>query len=87
MPRMTLTLERKELLASNIKRFVENDGRYLKDIAEEVGVSPTQLTAWMNGKATPLFRNFFALGESLGGELDSFFMTEEEWDVVLYDRQ
>lgn len=52
-----------EILAKNLRHYVELSGRSSKDIAQEAGVSPSTFSYWMNGKKYPRIDHIEKLAE------------------------
>ena len=60
----------KQILASNLRRFVDRSGKSQKEIAETIGVAPTTFNDWMKAKKYPridkveLLANYFGIQKS-----------------------
>lgn len=61
-----MQLGNKEIFAKNIKKQIINKGKDRKQIAEELGVSYSTLTDWVNGKKYPRIDRIERLAEYFG---------------------
>ena len=71
----------KQILANNLRRFVDRSGKSQKDIAETIGVAPTTFNDWMKAKKYPridkieMLANYFGIQKS---DLIEEKLTEEK---------
>lgn len=52
-----MDLGNKEILAKNLKKYIQKSGKDRSIVAEETGVSYSTLTDWVNGKKYPRINN------------------------------
>lgn len=59
-----------EILGRNLRRYIEMSGKLGKDIAADIGVSPSTFSEWANGKKYPridkieMLANYFRIQKS-----------------------
>ena len=61
-----MQLGNKEIFAKNIRKQINNKGKDRKQVAEELGVSYSTLTDWVNGKKYPRIDRIERLAEYFG---------------------
>jgi transcriptional regulator with XRE-family HTH domain len=94
MQHRTPDIERREILAANIKEFVaqEFERKYdmvihsKEEIAKAIGVTTRQLERYMSGTSEPTAITIFKFCEFLEYDLQRIFLTEVEWSICLGDR-
>ena len=59
----------------NVKAEMARSGLTAYELAERVGVSPTTMSLWLNGKAEPSIRNAIKVAEVLGRDVEYLFKT------------
>ena len=63
-------MDNKNIFASNLRRYMEQNGKSRKDVADAIGVSYYTFTAWVTGKKYPrmdkveLMANYFGILKS-----------------------
>ena len=68
-----------ELLAMNIKAFCELDNRTNEDLADRMGITPTQLSRYKNGGNEPRATMLLSIAKVLTIDIRRLFMTHNEW--------
>ena len=61
-----MSMGNKEVLAKNLKRFIAKSGKDRTQIAEELGLSYSTLTDWINGKKYPRINSIEKLAVYFG---------------------
>lgn len=61
-----MTVENKDVLAKNLKKYVYKSGKDRMQIAEELDLSYSTLTDWINGKKYPRINNIEKLAAYFG---------------------
>lgn len=61
------------LLSQNVKRLLDTYGWKQKDLAEAIGVLPTNLSKTLNGKHSPSLDLIESIADSLGVEVRELF--------------
>jgi repressor LexA len=59
-------MDNKNIFASNLKRYMEMNGKSRRDVSEALGVSYYTLTDWVNGKKYPRMDKVEKLAEYFG---------------------
>ena len=58
-----MTLGNKDILAKNLKKYIAKSGKDRGEIAEDLDMSYSTLTDWINGKKYPRINNIEKLAE------------------------
>lgn len=61
-----MSIGNKEVLAKNLKRFIGKSGKDRSQIAEDLGLSYSTLTDWINGKKYPRINSVEKLADYFG---------------------
>jgi transcriptional regulator with XRE-family HTH domain len=59
-------MDNKDIFSSNLKRYMEENGKTRKDVSEAIGVSYFTFTDWVNGKKFPRMDKVEKLAEYFG---------------------
>lgn len=58
-----MTIENKDVLSKNLKKYISKSGKDRSKIAEEMDLSYSTLTDWVNGKKYPRINNIEKLAD------------------------
>lgn len=60
-------------MKSKIGYWIEERGYMKKFIAKQLGITPNQLSNWINGKSHPTIEKAFKLADLLGVKVDDLY--------------
>lgn len=61
-----MTIENKDILAKNLRKYISMSGRDRKDIARALGIPYSTLTDWINANKYPRINNIEKMAEYFG---------------------
>ena len=65
-------------MENRINEIITSKGLKKKYVAEKIGISPNQLSNWINGKSLPTVQNLFKLAALLGVKAEDLYIDEEK---------
>lgn len=75
MERTTFITERKQIFKNNLNRFLKENKKMQKDLAEELKVSPSTVCDWLKCRSYPRLEKIFKIADIF--KVDFFDLTEE----------
>lgn len=70
-------LELINLFSKNLKRMMEEDNIKQEDLANEINISRTMISRYINGQCIPSFLTVVKLSDALFCSIDDFLKREE----------
>lgn len=67
-------------MKSQIGALIDKKGYKKKFVAEQLGISPTQLSNWISGRSFPTLEKAFKLASILNVKVDDLYEMREESD-------
>ncbi len=79
-------MDNKNTFASNLRRYMEINGKSRRDVSEAIGVSYYTLTDWVNGKKYPRMDKVEKLAEYFGIMKSDLIEDKKEKPTAQSDR-
>ena len=81
-----MTIENKDILAKNLRKYIRMSGKDRKDIARDLGLPYSTLTDWVNANKYPRINNIEKMAEYFGVSksdlIEDFEQKQKENDAL-----